>query len=338
MKRFIGILCAAVFVSALSGPGLSQEQKPDRVVVPLTNPAKPATIEIEVMRGDITVKGYEGKEIIVEARVREKVLSKDGEWDEFEKSHADRDLERAYRDIERAEKDLEKSLGGQPGTDREKGKDKKGKTAGLKLISSAKSGLEVRENANVVTIETQAWKNTVDVTIQAPFSTALKLSSGLNGDIAVSDISGEIEIGNLSGDVNLTGVSGTVVANTMKGDLTVTLNKVAAGKPMAFTTMMGDIDVTLPADLKANVKMKSDQGEIYSDFDIAIKPGPQKIEEGAEPSTERPGRLDGKFHVSIEKYTYGAVNGGGPEISFSTFRGDIYIRKKKQDARPAVSP
>ncbi|MDD8016691.1 MAG: hypothetical protein PHX45_13505, partial [Acidobacteriota bacterium] len=96
--------------------------------------------------------------------------------------------------------------------------------------------------------------------------------------------------------------------------------------------------VTLPADLKANVKMKSDQGEIYSDFDIAIKPGPQKIEEGAEPSTERPGRLDGKFHVSIEKYTYGAVNGGGPEISFSTFRGDIYIRKKKQDARPAVSP
>ena len=75
MKRFIGILCAAVFVSALSGPGLSQEQKPDRVVVPLTNPAKPATIEIEVMRGDITVKGYEGKEIIVEARVREKVRS-----------------------------------------------------------------------------------------------------------------------------------------------------------------------------------------------------------------------------------------------------------------------
>lgn len=332
MKRFTGILCATIFLSALSGPGLSQEQTPGRVVVPLTNPAKPAMIEIEVMRGDVTVKGYEGKEIIVEARVREKLLSKDSKGDGFEQIDADRayrDLERAYRDVEKAGEDLEKLTGEKQAPDRDKEKDKKEKTAGLKLISSATSGLEVRENNNVVTVETQTWKNAVDLTIQVPRSTSLKISSGLTGDITVDDVSGEIEIGSLRGDVNLTGVSGAVVANTINGDLTVTLNQAAADKPMAFTTMSGDIDVTLPADLKANVKMKSDRGDVYSDFDIVIKPGPQKIKEAAEPATESPRRHPGKFHVSFEKYTYGVINGGGPEISFSAFNGDIYIRKKK---------
>ena len=88
---------------------------------------------------------------------------------------------------------------------------------------------------------------------------------------------------------------------------------------MSFSTMNGDIDVTLPANVKAKVKMKSDWGEVYSDFDIQVDTAPQKIEE----------KDEGKYRISFEKYIMGTINGGGPEYTFKTYHGDIIIRKAK---------
>ena len=75
-KRIANIVVLALLVAGTCGWAVAQakEETPDRAVVPLSNPAKPAKIEVTVMRGSITVKGYQGKEIIVEARVREKAL------------------------------------------------------------------------------------------------------------------------------------------------------------------------------------------------------------------------------------------------------------------------
>ena len=78
MKKRIGnIVVLALLVAGTCGWAVAQskEEPADRAVVPLSNPAKPAKIEVTVMRGSITVKGYQGKDIIVEARVREKALA-----------------------------------------------------------------------------------------------------------------------------------------------------------------------------------------------------------------------------------------------------------------------
>ncbi|MBE0711406.1 MAG: hypothetical protein IH583_03405, partial [Candidatus Aminicenantes bacterium] len=117
-------------------------------------------------------------------------------------------------------------------------------------------------------------------------------------------------------------VSGNTLVHTVNGNIEVTLARVAADKPLSFSTMHGDIDVTLPAGVKANLKMKSEQGEIYSDFDINMTRTPAKSE--AAEKTEQ-----GKFRITFDKSLYGIVNGGGQEIGFNTFSGDIYIRKKK---------
>ena len=34
----------------------------------------------------------------------------------------------------------------------------------------------------------------------------------------------------------------------------------------------GNVDVTLPASVKANVKMRSNMGEIFTDFDVQMRP------------------------------------------------------------------
>ena len=87
-KRIVNIAILALLAAGTCGWAVAQavkEETPDRAVVPLSNPAKPAKIEVTVMRGSITVKGYQGKEIIVEARVREKALSN---WGGFSTGYA----------------------------------------------------------------------------------------------------------------------------------------------------------------------------------------------------------------------------------------------------------
>src|ERR1022692_3731704 len=60
-------LCA--FLLAASLAGIAQET-PDRVNVPLSDPSRPAVVHASLMNGGITVTGYNGKEVIVEARHR----------------------------------------------------------------------------------------------------------------------------------------------------------------------------------------------------------------------------------------------------------------------------
>jgi hypothetical protein len=45
-------------------------QAQDKVNVPLDDPSRPATVKIGQVSGSITVKGYEGKEVVVEAHAR----------------------------------------------------------------------------------------------------------------------------------------------------------------------------------------------------------------------------------------------------------------------------
>jgi hypothetical protein len=83
----------------------------------------------------------------------------------------------------------------------------------------------------------------------------------------------------------------------------------------------GDIDVTFPADLKANVSIRSDRGDVFSDFDVQLKAA------ASQPVVEDSREKGGKYRVKIDKTVHGTINGGGPEIQFTNFQGQIYIRK-----------
>ena len=119
----------------------------------------------------------------------------------------------------------------------------------------------------------------------------------------------------------MTNVSGSVPANTLNGIIKVTMDSVDPNTPLSFSTMNGTIDVTLPADFKANVKLRTDHGEIYSDFDFKLGTG------GV--ITEKNDSGDGKFKVKIDRTITGTINGGGTEATFKTYNGTIYLRKKK---------
>lgn len=195
------------------------------------------------------------------------------------------------------------------------------KAQGLRRIDTPNAGLRAEEQDNVVTISAGAMGHNADLTLQVPANAALQLKT-LNGDISVEGVSGEVDANALSGKITLNNVAGAVVAHSLNRDVSAVLTQAPAGKPMSFTSLNGSIDVTLPPDTKARLKMKTNGGDIYSDFDI-------NMEAASKPATTDDRKAGGKYRVHTESTMYGTINGGGPEITLTTFRGNIYLRKKK---------
>jgi len=261
---FIALFCAPLGFAAASAT-------PDRVAVPLSDPTHPAFVKAHLLNGSIAVKAYEGKEVIVEARVRS---------------------------VEAVDRN-----------------------SGMHRIPINTTGLEVDEENNRVNVSAASVQRTIDLTISVPVHSSLSLHTVNDGDINVSNVDGEFDVDDVNGSVTLTGVSGTAVAHALNGKLLVTFNRINPAKPMSFSSLNGDIDVTFPADLKANLVISSDRGEVFSDFDVALAARPPQ-QVPADPRAE-----GGRYRVKIDKTVRGTINGGGQEIQFHNFNGNIYIRK-----------
>ncbi|HYC83590.1 MAG TPA: DUF4097 family beta strand repeat-containing protein, partial [Chryseosolibacter sp.] len=140
-----------------------------------------------------------------------------------------------------------------------------------------------------------------------------------DGDLIVSNIEGECAITNYNGEITALNISGSVVATTYNGEIKVTFDKVTPDTPMSFSTYNGDIDITMPSTVKASFKMKTEQGDIYTGFEMKV------VNSGVVPVKDS---KDGRLSIKIDEWKRGDVNGGGPEISMKTYNGDILVRKK----------
>jgi hypothetical protein len=205
---------------------------------------------------------------------------------------------------------------GRPERDRDRENDKA--SEGLRRLDLPARGLSVEEENNVVTVRMQRAQRG-ELMISVPPDTSLKLNT-MHGEINVAGVKGELDISSMNGQITLTNVSGSVLANTMNGTMKVSMDAVDANKPLSFSSMNGTIDVTLPADFKGNVKLRTDHGEVYSDFYF-------KLSGGA--ITQKNDSSEGKFKVTMDRTISGTINGGGTEATFKTYNGTIYLRKKK---------
>ena len=207
----------------------------------------------------------------------------------------------------------------EPGEEKDSEISHKAQSSGLRRLPNASLGLTVEEEQNQVRIESSSWNRANNLRVQVPVNTSLKLSCVNDGDISVRGVVGEHELQNVNGSIEITDAQGSVVASTTNGEIKVVLTRIDASKAMAFSSFNGDVDVSLPAALKANVRLRSDQGEIYSDFDVALDRNPPQVRE------ERSGS---RYRIEVQQELRGTIGGGGPEFFFKTFNGDIYLRKR----------
>jgi len=274
MKRFFLIFLLFLLASLT----YSQEPPADRLTVAFSDPTRPGVLKASLMNGGMTIKAYDGKEVIIEARIRPESSS------EHER----------------------------------RGK----KTMGMRRLEITSTGLTVEEEENEMRVGAETMNRTIDLTIQVPKRISLKLSCLNDGDIKVDGVTGEIEVNNQNGAIALTNISGSAVAYAHNDDILVSFAKIEPEKAMSFVSWNGDVDVTFPPEVRAKAKMKTHNGDVYSDFDVKLEASANRVEED--------GRKEGgKYKLKVEKAVYGLINGGGPEMQFSTYNGDIYIRKGK---------
>jgi len=273
MSTRIGIYAlltgAACAISSAAGA-----QDDQRLVVPLTDPSRPARLEINLFSGDISIEGYDGKEVIVTA-------------------------DAPIRDADQQEA---------PRSD------------GLRRIQSSSVGLTVEENDNTVSVHMDFSPKNADLQIRVPRRTSVKAGLVNGGDVEIDSVTGEHELSNVNGDVIATDIAGSAVINATNGDVRATFTSVETMKPMSFTSFNGDVDVTLPGNTKANLIVGSQQGDVFTDFDVVAQTNPPNVQQRAGP---RGGR-----EVRVSHQTRYAIGGGGPDITLQTFNGDVMIRKR----------
>jgi hypothetical protein len=196
----------------------------------------------------------------------------------------------------------------------------KSSTDGMKRIPINNIRLTANEKNNKVTVEAFSPGKTIDLDIKVPKVFSLKIQLYYNGNIDIYNVSGEFELNNLNGHINLDNIAGSAVLNTTDGNMAVNFRDISKDMPMAFTTIYGKIDVTFPSSANISLKMKSDKGEIFSDFDMKLEKRKPRLDKSSE---------TGEKKYILEEWTYGKINEGGTEALFKSYDGSIYIRKGK---------
>jgi hypothetical protein len=180
----------------------------------------------------------------------------------------------------------------------------------------------ITEERNQVRVSSDSPNRWVSFDIEVPSRANLKLSTVNGGEILVENVDGDLDVSNTNGGITLNGVAGSVNAGTTNGGVRATMTRVTAERPMAFTSLNGTVDVTLAPSTRANLRLRSDNGDIYSDFEMQLAPS-------AAPTIQENRGSNGRYRISRNRSVVGAINGGGPEFELRTFNSNVYLRRGK---------
>lgn len=145
----------------------------------------------------------------------------------------------------------------------------------------------------------------VNYKIKMPRTAELEIED-YKSDIAVDGINNYVDINCYKGKIKLANISDRIDLETYKGNAQVSFKNLKGR--CKFDTYKGDIEISLPKDSKFSVDVDIEKkGDFDCDFDISKK----------------------NNHGQHKEYNFtGDVNGGGPYLNLSSYRGSIRIISK----------
>ncbi|WP_250630769.1 DUF4097 domain-containing protein [Rhodoflexus caldus] len=188
---------------------------------------------------------------------------------------------------------------------------------GLKSLyqgGSDNTGVGVEVTVTGTTVEVKkAVASDLKLKIRVPKQATVSITetNWQGSQINIQDVEGAIEVKSNNSNVMINNAR-TVVAKSISGNIEVIFSSLHPELPSAITNTSGEIDVTLPPDSKVLLKTKSINGDIFTDFDVAVRADKENLQ-----------RIGGGNKVE------GTINGGGTELRLETISSNIYLRKKK---------
>ncbi|TAN22296.1 MAG: hypothetical protein EPN33_08490 [Acidobacteria bacterium] len=165
--------------------------------------------------------------------------------------------------------------------------------------------------------ENPGYEVTFNFELHVPRGASVDLGS-VNGGVQLTDVSGAFHTRTVNGGIRIQGVAGAGSATTVNGKIVAVYVAQPAGDS-SFHTVNGSVDVTLPRGVDARLRYKTFNGSIYTDFDVT--PAPSDVEAS---SDSRGMRL-----FRHGRWADGQIGHGGPQLTFNTLNGSIYIRRAR---------
>ena len=198
----------------------------------LSDPSKPASLEIELHNGTVTIEGYNGKTVEIIA-----------------------DISDAKQD-DKLNKKMKQKLNTHGNKPRS--------IEGLNVVNKSMMRLEIEEDDNEVEITSEFMNQHVNLVVKVPMASSLDIEVYQGGDITINNISGSIELESYQGSVYATGISGPIVAETANTDIVVSFSDFDKSSPSSLASHTGNVDITLAKNVAANVNVQTYQGKLYS--------------------------------------------------------------------------
>lgn len=167
------------------------------------------------------------------------------------------------------------------------------------------TGSEITINANKTDSEWRDRNNNVVETefdIKVPSDTRLDIDA-FSSDVQVAGVHGKQRAHTFSGAIVLRGADGPLSLESFSGDIEFEVVDATASPDFEVKTFSGNINADIPEATSGNVQFNSFSGSFRSDIPLTMETGGRRSFRG---------RLN---------------NGGGSDIRFKTFSGDVRIRK-----------
>ncbi len=197
-----------------------------------------------------------------------------------------------------------------------KNKSKQKSREGMRRIDDNGVSFSIEEADNRVKISSSP-NNYVDFDIKVPTNFSVDLKTLNDSRIVVQGVNGEHEVSNTNGFIAMKDISGSVIADALNEGMEISFATIDTSATMMFSSLNGDVDISFPENLKADIYARSDNGNIYTDFDIKKNNKMKNITKTTK---------NGVYQVKKEKGISGSINGGGSDMTFKTLNGDILIR------------
>jgi hypothetical protein len=168
-----------------------------------------------------------------------------------------------------------------------------------------------------------SWQRSYDVTfdldVSVPAETALVLCTINGREITVDGTTGDFDVANVNGSIRLSDVRGSGSARTVNGGITASLLD-PPRQDGTFKTVNGDVVVTWPSRLDVSLRLKTKNGGLFTDFDVA----PDRV-----PPAVGSRNGDGLFVLKTNQHTAVRVGNGGPVVTLETLNGDVRVLRSR---------
>ena len=285
-KFLIASLAAAIATGTCAGAegkGTIQKEDPVQRTLHFAGPG-PHTLEVRTVTGNVRIEGYDGADVVMTATRTTTADSAE-------------DFAAAQRDVKLDVADGADTI-----------------TAVMRYADGDTCG----EHEHHHDRDWPDYEVRYDFTFRVPRDTRLVVCTINDGHVNVQGTRADFVLRSINGPIDLADMSGSGEATTVNGAVKGSFSAPPRGDSV-FKTINGNIVLTMPPSFAADLRMKTFNGGLYTDFDSQPLAGNLPI------VAERKG--DRTVYQS-NAYARVRIGSGGPQMTLDTLNGDVRILRR----------